>query len=344
MLDILKSVGKNTPHEYARDLVIAPMPRKRGDNRPVTSGIKIDRTIWYDKMGICYKLINDTLCITTNGLFPESIVDYINSIPNNMNIKIVMRLFIGSNEVAGFNMLCDMLARIPTNKLITLDISDFKIGVGCDLAFERLPSNVKISNCIDSSLGEEQNPFYGNNSFDWWTLHCDDASYNVLLTKLAPVARKRAMDLRNIAFNFYRYTPESIKNASIKEKCDFVYGWCCEHIQYDFGGTMTDGSFNYDRRDTQDPIATYQRRKGVCVGRATLLKLLLNNYYMKTPIFLVDGTTGRLQHTWNELILEDGSSIIYDISHQSNLIGRVHDDYELSKYYVDKIIGKGSRN
>ena len=57
-----------------------------------------------------------------------------------------------------------------------------------------------------------------------------------------------------------------------------------------------------------------------------MLKLLLNNYYMKVPCFLVKGMSGRLQHTWNEIILEDDSVIDLDISKQNNRIANNHNE------------------
>ena len=159
--------------------------------------------------------------------------------------------------------------------------------------------------------------------------------FEILLRKLTDNARVRAENFRRIAFNFYRFTPDNIKNASDKVKCEFAYKWCRSNIKYDNEGTRPDGSFNYSRRDTQDPIVTFNRRKGVCAGRARLLKLLLNNYYMKTPVFLVHGMAGRLEHDWNELITDDGKSIFYDISQEKNISRDIHDDYQLSKFYLN---------
>ena len=337
MLEILKNIGKGTPHEYSHDRVYTLIPSRKTltTNANKTPDKHYEKNIWYDKLGVRYSLINNSLIINAQDFLPETIVDYINSIPNNLNLNIIISINSRPNEVAGFNMLCDSLSRIPSNKEIILDISNLKMGIGCSLEIENLPTNVKISNCIDIVKGKEEIPFFGENSFDWWSLHCDDSNFKILLSKLTDNARVRAEDFRRIAFNFYRFTPDSIKSSSNEVKCEFAYKWCCSNIQYDNDGTMPDGSFNYSRRDTQDPIVTFNRRKGVCAGRARLLKLLLNNYYMKTPLFLVRGMAGRLQHEWNELITEDGKSIFYDISKQENLCRDSHDDYLLSKFYLN---------
>ena len=335
MLEILKNVGIGTPHEYSHNQVYASSlpPRKSIQiNIEQKSNLQYNKNIWYDKIGICYKLIDNNLIITAKDFFPETIVDYINALPNNLNI--ILSIMTRPNEMAGLNMLCSLLSRTSLNKSIILDISNLKMGIGCSLEIENLPTNVKISNCVNISNGKEDNPFFGENSFDWWALHCIENNFKILLSKLTENAKKRAEDLRKIAYNFYRFVPENIKSSNSKVKCDFVYKWCCANIHYDFEGTMPDGSFNFNRRDTQDPIVTFNRRKGVCAGRSRLLKVLLNNYYMKTPIFLVRGLAGIQQHEWNELIADDGESIVFDISKMPNLSSVNHDDYLLSKFYM----------
>lgn len=338
MLEILKSIGKGTSHEYSHDRFCPALPPRKSltPNVNKTPNIIHCDSIWYDKMGVCYKLINNSLFISANDFLPETIVDYINSIPNNLNLNIIISINSRPNEVAGFNMLCNALSRIPSNKEITLNIGELRTGIGCSLEIENLPPNVKISNCIDIDKGKEERPFFGENSFDWWALHCDESNFKILLSKLTDSARVRAENLRRIAFNFYKFTPDSIKSANDEVKCKFAYEWCCANIQYDLEGTMPDGTLNYSRRDTQDPIVTFNKGKGICAGRASLLKLLLNNYYMKTPVFLVHGMAGRLQHVWNELITADGKSIFFDISKSKNLSRDIHDDYLLSKVYLDK--------
>lgn len=336
MLDILKSIGACTDHEYSHDQILRSLPPRKNDTQNNEKRVTVDENIWFDKIGIRYCLSNNNLFISAKEQIPESIIDYINAIPNNLDIKVIITIDANVNEVAGFNALCSALTYKKCNKEIILNVSDLRFGLGCTLEIDKLPMNVKISNCIDLTKRCELQSFYGENSFDWWALHCSDENFKILISKLTDVAKKRAMNLRKIAYNFYRSLPDAIKKANNKEKCDFVYEWCCRNISYDTSGTIGDGSLNYDRRDTQDPIVTFNKRKGVCAGRARLLKVLLNNCYMKVPIFLVHGMAGKLQHEWNELITDDGKSIFYDISKMPNLSNDFHDDYLLSKIFMDE--------
>ena len=336
MLKLLKSIGNGTEHEYQTDEIVALSlpPRRSSKNTTFTHPrTESNKNIWYDKQRIKYSLKRNTLTITSNDYFSETIIDYINAIPANLNLDIILEINTSLNETAGFNMLCDAFSRIPTNREVILNITNMRFGNGVALNIESLPSNVKVSNVIDNKEQQEL-PFYGDNSFDYWILNCNDRDYETVISKLTPKSRQRAIKLRNIAFNFYRFVPEEIKKASIKEKSDYTYHWCCQNIEYDFGGTMPDGSFNYERRDTQDPIMTFERRKGVCAGRAALLKILLNNYYMRVPCFLTLGMAENLQHEWNEVIDENGAVFEYDISKQRNKTRKFHDDFEMTKPYL----------
>lgn len=342
MIKILKSIGNGTAHEYSGDLIIKSLPSRRGEiiNFSTSLDEKRIENIWYDKLGIRYSLIENVLIIENKDFFPETIVEYINSIPDALNLNIVMKINTRANEVAGFNMLCDTLSSVSTKRNIILDMSDLKFGDGVAFDVERLPFNVKITNVINNNSKKEEKYFWGENSLDWWLLNCNDEKFGFFYSKLTNKAQIRAAELRKIALNFYRFVPNSIKHSNnIRVKSDFVYEWCCKTIEYDNEGTLSDGSFNYNRRDTQDPIVTFYRRKGVCAGRARLLKVLLNNYYMHCPCFLIRGMAGGLQHEWNEVIDEQGVSIDYDISKSENNHHDLHDDYELSKFYLKNRLG-----
>lgn len=76
------------------------------------------------------------------------------------------------------------------------------------------------------------------------------------------------------------------------KKIKVIYNWCCENIAYYVTVIKSDSSLKRDRKDSQDPIFTFNIRKGVCEGRTRLLKVLLNNYYMWVPCFLVKGKSG----------------------------------------------------
>jgi hypothetical protein len=124
--------------------------------------------------------------------------------------------------------------------------------------------------------------------------------------------------MREICFNFYRRTPQQLKNASNLEKTVYAYKWIGANIGYDFSANNIDGSIKADRLDSQDPIFTLEHRKGTSVGKSRALKLFLNNFYMKVPCFLVNGKVGDKEHTWNEILLEDDTSVEFDLSNQNN--------------------------
>ena len=228
------------------------------------------------------------------------------------------------NEVAGFNILCNLLSTYPTNRKIIIDITDMEFCEKISLDIENLPNNVNISSLIDRNLSE--NFIFSNQSFESYALNCNDKNFRILLSKLTPKSCERINKMRGICANFYRYSSNIIKNADRKQKALFAYNWCCYNIKYDMSAINNDGTLRYDRKDSQDPIITFDKRKGVCEGRARLLKLLLNNFYMQVPCFLVKGMSGNLQHTWNEILLEDGTIIDLDISKQRTRTANNHSE------------------
>lgn len=125
----------------------------------------------------------------------------------------------------------------------------------------------------------EEKDEFSNESFESWSLNCSDQNFGLLITKLTLKTAQRIFSLRKIALNFYMFAPNNIKNGTNEDKIKFAYKWCCDNIEYDITATEPDGSLKFDRKDSQDPILTFKRRKGVCVGRTKLLKALLNNCY-----------------------------------------------------------------
>lgn len=325
MLDSLKTIGKGTTYEFCKQALFTPLP-KRNSNNVIAFKEVIDNE-WYDKSGICYKLVNNVLYIVANDYFPNegfSIVDYINEIPENYGFTIMLKIKSKSNETAGFNMLCNLLSTNPTKKKIIIDITGMEFCEKVSLDIEELPNNVKISSLIDRNLNE--NYIFSNQSFESWTMNSNDENFKLLVSKLTDKSRERIIRMREICSSFYRFVTSDVRSASNKEKTLYAYDWCCKNIKYDIHATNSDGTLKNDRKDSQDPIITFDNRKGVCEGRARLLKLLLNNYYMRVPCFLVKGMSGRLQHTWNEIILEDGTILDLDISKQSNRIANDHSE------------------
>lgn len=324
MIQTLKQIGKGTTYEFRNHSMFTPLPSRNGVS---TAHKSIIDNEWYDKSGVHYKLSKDTLCISVNDFFPNdgySIIDYINEIPDGLDLTIMLRIKSKPNEMAGLNVLCNLLSTYLTRKNVVIDITDMEFCEKVALDIDNLPDNVKLTSLIDRNLNE--NYIFSNQSFESYAMNSSEENFDLLVSKLTATTRKRIIRMREICSNFYRFAPGNLKTASSKEKTMFAYNWCLSNIKYDINATNSDGTLKNDRKDSQDPIITFDNRMGVCEGRARLLKLLLNNYYMKVPCFLVKGMSGRLQHTWNEIILEDGSVIDLDISKQNNRIANNHDE------------------
>lgn len=329
MLDTLKEIGKGTLYEFDKHRIKFPLPSTHGNL--ISEKPSIIENEWFDKSGQHYYLKDKTLFITAKDYFQEdgyNIVDYINSIPKDSGITINLKINSSPNEVAGFNILCNLLSTYPTSNNIILNITEMKFNENINLYIDNLPDNVKITSMLDVN-SKEENYIFSSESFENWALNCSEAKFKLLLDKLTINSRNRIYRLREISLNFYRFFPDSIKTANDEEKIKYIYNWCCNNIKYDMTAVNQDGTLKETRRDSQDPIITFDRRCGVCEGRAKLLKALLNNYYNKIHCFLVKGMSGRLQHTWNEILLENGSILDLDISKQANRIADNHDELEI---------------
>lgn len=323
MINKLKEIGKGTIYEFSKYRLETLLPSRNRNSESYSE--KVINNEWYDKGGNHYKLLDNVLFITANDYFPESefsIVEYINQLPKECTI--VLKIKSKPNNVAGYNMLFNRLSVFPINKNVIIDISKLSFSEKIALDIEKIPTNVKITSLLNGTIEEKEE--FSNESFESWALNCNDKTFELLLTKLTFKTLERISKMREIAFNFYRYMPVKLKNGTNDEKIQFAYEWCCNNIGYDWTAIKSDNSLKWDRKDSQDPIFTFNRRKGVCEGRARLLKLLLNNYYMRVPCFLVKGISGNLQHTWNEAILEDGNIIDMDISKQINRVAWNHDE------------------
>ena len=324
MLDTLKQIGKGTTYEFRNHAIFTSLPKRNGISTVPKTIIDNE---WYDKNGVYYKLVNNILYIVTTDFFPNegySIVDYINEITKNSNLTIMLKIKSKPNETAGFNSLCNLLSAFPTNQKIVIDITDMEFCEKVALDIDNLPNNVKITSLIDRDLSE--NYVFSNQSFESWAMNSNEENFKLLLSKLTTKTQERLKRMREICSNFYTFTPNNIKMANNEDKTIFAYNWCCNNIKYDINATNSDGTLKNNRKDSQDPIITFDKRMGVCEGRARLLKLLLNNYYMKVPCFIVKGLSGRLQHTWNEIILDDDTVIDLDVSKQHNRIANNHSE------------------
>ncbi len=270
----------------------------------------IDKNKWYDRYNIYYELDNDTLKISNIKMIP-SLITYLNQI--KQNIKIIFSI----RDTAIFNELCKELNKKGINKdcVILIDNST-KITKRRWLDFELIPNNVKVSN------NKKDDYYPGENSFDWWLLWLNDKDFNCVINKLTPKVKNRTIYIRNIIDMFFKKYP-TLAFASDYEKVNFVFEWLRKNTSYDSSATNSDGSLKNGANYSQDPVYTYINGRGVCCGRAQLMKILLNNRLMKVNCFLTDGNYHNLQHQWNEVYLSNGQVLYYDLSFNRKNIEKI---------------------
>ena len=311
MQSFYRNIGKGTDYEF--------------DSYDMKSNILGSN--WFDKIGNEYILSKNLLTIYINSELNDSkytIINYINDIPENEKLDIVFKFDNLKENILIFNSLCNILSLVDSKRNIVIDITNLIFSENAELNFDSLKSNVKISSMLNNKLEEKYN--FSNLYFESWMMNCDEERFSVLIQKLTPNTLARIKRMREICTNFYRRTPVQIKNAKNLEKTIYAYKWISANIGYDFSANNSDGTLKPDRVDSQDPILTLEHKKGTSVGKSRLLKLLLNNHYMKVPCFLVNGKVGNKQHTWNEILLEDDSTVEFDLSNQNNKLTTDHND------------------
>lgn len=316
-LDEIKMPSYDDIHKMVKLNEIPPLPGRNG----IAIGTKlVENDVWFDQFGIRYEFKGGKLFIS-KVVSLETLIQHINQIKSS--IKVVVSV----NECALFNHLCRVLHDNPTNKNIVIDIScSCHFNKNQRLDFELLPSNVRVSNLYCNY--QEQLPL--NNDFDWWGLWLDDKDFLCVREKLTPLARERFEKMRFIAQSFY----ESFSNGpsfsiSDKDKANFAFHWLLKNTRYDDEAINPDGTLKREKIGyiAQDAICTFERRRGVCVGRASLMKVLLNNRFMQVNCFLTSGMYGRLHHMWNQVYFNDGNRGYYDLSF------RVCNSQVLNSYY-----------
>lgn len=330
MVEIIKNVGKGTNFEYDHNAVYMPLPRRRGLETQETDSARIIDNEWYDKTGNKYELQSDYLTIIPKNPITEnaySIMDYINEFPGSITNNIIIKLDAVGFEPSDVNVLCNSIRSCTTDKRIVIDFSLVSFSEHSDLDLKNLPQNVKLS----VLKYEEDNSYLDtiNKYFEEWIVNQSEEKFVKIMSNLTPNLKLRLFETRKIIKDFYDKTPSRIVNGDIMTKSNYVYNWCCQNIKYDKSATNQDGTLADGRRDSQDPLNTIKRKKGVCAGRARLAKLLLNNYLMKVPCFCVGGMADRLQHEWNEVLLENGTIYDFDISKKSHRIANDHKEYQM---------------
>lgn len=306
----LKYVTSDNPHNFVR-----------AEKIPVSSRCIKEQerdNVWFDTYGIKYTYNNEkpnTIKIDIKNECPSSIISYINSLPKEIDLVIIKPCFY-DNNINCFNSVIETLSK-GTNKNIIIDTSNSNFSITNDIYFSLLPINVKVGNFSDDY---SQN-FHGVNSLDWWSLHANKKNYYNMLIKLIPKTRKRIEILNIIVRDFYMELKDifpSLDNMNNLEKANLVFEYCSKTIKYDFNSITESSSCTLNTRNDCDyssnPIETYFSNKEICIDKLRLMKLLLNNKYMKVPCFITTGykPSGE-RHEWIE-VYDNGKRYYYDLS------------------------------
>ena len=260
-----------------------------------------------DQFGINYTYLKDSIRIT-NYSHINTLLEHLNSIlgPN----KIIFNV----TSVDEFNELCQALSFNPTNKNICIELDIKNLKKTDKLDFELLPDNVKISPHGYDNEDSEELRYPINQTFDNWFLWLDSNTEQIVIKKLDHKSKRRIIELSEIIFNFYSQYYSQLKNLTAIEKADFVYEWCKYHTSYDIMAVTKENQLKDECNYALDTVETYKRRKGVCNGRARLLKALLNNKYLQVDCYTIKGEKRNLKHEWNVICDELQFLHYYDLS------------------------------
>ena len=266
---------------------------------------------WFDKYGIIYtynflKQEDFNIELPDNIDIPISLFNYINNLP--IEIKNVNFSVYGSK---GFNRLGELISTANLNRKVSV-LTIAKDTRNIPNIVKNWPDNIKLKNELakDSVVSR----------FDWWCLNLSEEEFNIIRKHCDTNTEERMIKLRKIAKDFYNSLKKAVPDIDHKtalEKTNIVYSWCANNIGYDISATMMENGMRKRKPTHQyadDPIETFNRRKGVCTGRSALMKTLLNNYYMRVPCYTVIGQVPHGEwHNWNEVII-DGKIYYYDLS------------------------------
>lgn len=253
-----------------------------------------------DFYGNEYKIekINNTLTITVStGDIDQEMKDKIALF--NGPVSIVVQT---QNQ---FNRLSSELSRTEFDKDLTIDVYNLDIQKKLFLDFESLPQNVKVSafhveNNVDS--------FSYNDNFATWCLWLNDLDFKTVRDKLTPRSKKEMVSREIIANGFYEELEKKHRNIDMLDssiKMNEAYEWCKHNISYASETVDKNGNIFGEDNWCQNPVETFRKHRGVCVGRARLLKTMVNNKYLKVDCYTATGTKGNLPHEWNEFVNGD---------------------------------------
>lgn len=227
------------------------------------------------------------------------------------NVPVIL-MFNGSTEK--LNQLFRQLSYFNISNPIEIRFGNkVKVNKNDALEISSLRNNVKIAIVSEA--------VYDPTELNNWCLNLSDEEFKIVYDKIA--VKRQALELleeREIARSVYLRLSKKIDFNSMTDtsKMNFMYDWVLNHSSYDYDLIQADGNFkdDVDRTLGSDPCKVFKRGKGVCTGRSRLLKILLNNPYMRVNCYTAHGLCGHLEHEWNEFIDENGRVFAYDISYK----------------------------
>ena len=173
---------------------------------------------------------------------------------------------------------------------------------------ESMNKNAKLHFIEDD---EEQNDFCT------WAHNLNPKDKTFLRTCISDEQR-RLFDKENMACNYLcNKIKEEIPNIDLldtRSKLEKIFDYIGTNYPYS-SEVLTDGGSRVrpGTQWSQNPMGTFEHKRGVCSGRSNLLKLVANSRHFNIPCYVVSGELGSISHAWNEVIL-DGEVYEYDLS------------------------------
>lgn len=271
---------------------------------------KRKKIIFYETDDIqCFKYTNQNFI---NLYLDDCLLDssVISILRQRRNIPIILTY---NGSIENLNKLFRQLSfHLISNPIEIRFGSKFKVNKNSILELSSLRDNVKISIVSEAA----NDPSELNN----WCLNLSDDEFKIVYDKIA--VKKNAIDLlkqREIARKVYLRLSKTIDFNSMTDtsKMNFMFDWVSKNFSYDYDLIQSDGNYKdgVDRALGSDPGKVFERGKGVCTGRSRLLKILLNNPYLRVNCYTARGHLRHLEHEWNEFIDEQGRVYAYDISY-----------------------------
>ena len=240
-----------------------------------------------DKKGNLYN-------IEDNKLIRIGLKDFSDNLGNIINKWKDYTIILNVDSVDSFNKLCSFLKEIPSRENdIIIDLSTLE-GLKKDdkLNIEYLPAYAYVTshNLSYPTIQESESPIDNKNvsDFSTWILWLDDRDFGNIMNNLLQNCKRHCLSERVIAKQFY--SKFAINSLLDNDKVEQMVNWCTKNV---------------NNSDTDDSVLTYRTHNGSALGKAKLLKLLLNNMYTKIECNVECGYLNGNPHAWNVIKLND---------------------------------------